>query len=214
MTTTIELPFTPSVTPVCQLYSLSAAGAIVATVGSPVTGTATSSDAVYSLAFGTLSAGDYHGKVQVSSVTAGQFYMHVYSDGTYVLAEDWSSLKLLISGANVNVLPLTGTLSTRTDDNTITTKYDEATTVTMTLTSGSLTGLTLSFVVTNAAKAVVLTIADGSITRTATSWTLKIPRTFNQTLASYTWALRDVTASDNVELQGGVLSCEYAPTGG
>jgi hypothetical protein len=87
---------------------------------------------------------------------------------------------------------------------------DENIPVTVTLTNGSFTGLTLRFTVEDRREVDVLVIENGSISRTATTFTVTLPTTFTDTLGEYTWSIRDITGGRNVVLLHGALSVRAA----
>lgn len=99
-------------------------------------------------------------------------------------------------------LIFTGQQPDRGDETKIVVYKDENTPVTVTLTTGSLTGLTLRFAIEGRSVTDVLVIENGSITRTATTFTVTIPTSITSTVANYQWSLRDVTTGDTVLLHG------------
>ena len=104
----------------------------------------------------------------------------------------------------------TGNQVERVSGTTIVVFKDEDTPVTVTLTEGSFTGLTLQFAVEDKQGTDVLVIENASITRTSTTFTVTIPDTLTSRLNNYSWAMRDITSGANAVLMHGVLSVRYA----
>lgn len=104
----------------------------------------------------------------------------------------------------------TGTQVERVNGTTIVVFKDEATPVTVTLSTGSFTGLTLRFAVEDRSGTDVLVIENGSITRTSSTFTVTIPSSITGSLGSYAWSMRDITGGVNTVLLHGVLSVRYA----
>jgi hypothetical protein len=108
----------------------------------------------------------------------------------------------------VNVLPFTGSTPDRTAGTTITCFFKEAVPVTVSLDDATLDNLTLEFQVENAERTDTLTIANGSITRNGSSFTVTITTAVTNNVGNYTWSLRD-TSNDEV-LGYGLLVVKYA----
>lgn len=103
-----------------------------------------------------------------------------------------------------------GSQPERVSGTTITVFKDENTPVTITLSSGSLTGLTLEFVIEDKKRGDLVVINNASITRTSNTFTVTIPSTFTANLNNCSWSLRDVTASAYTVLMYGVITVQYA----
>ena len=108
----------------------------------------------------------------------------------------------LITSGNISVL------QDRVNDNTITMQYNENTSATVNLDEDT-TSATLQFVVARPDGTDVLTIANGSITRTSTSFTVTITTAVTATIGQYLWSLRDITGGNRV-ITKGVLSVQNA----
>ena len=72
-----------------------------------------------------------------------------------------------------------------------------------------ITAIDVRFVVENSAKVDVLTIANASITKSTTAFTVTIPTTITSTITNYIWSLR-ATATDKVLVQG-TIQVRYSP---
>ena len=97
----------------------------------------------------------------------------------------------------------------RVTNGTITMYKNESTSVTVPLAEDT-TSKTLRFTVEDVYGTDVLTIANASITRTSTSFTVTIPATVTDELANHTWALRDITGGINRLVRKGVLTVQAA----
>ena len=108
----------------------------------------------------------------------------------------------LITAGNISVL------QDRVNDNTITMQFNENTSATVNLDEDT-TSATLQFVVARPDGTDVLTIANGSITRTSTSFTVTITTAVTATIGQYLWSLRDITSGNRV-ITKGVLTVQNA----
>jgi hypothetical protein len=97
----------------------------------------------------------------------------------------------------------------RVNLSTITMQYNESTTATVNLDENT-TSATLVFVVSRPDGTDILTIANGSITRTSTSFTVTITTAVTATLGQYLWSLRDITGGTNRVVTKGVLTVQNA----
>jgi hypothetical protein len=97
----------------------------------------------------------------------------------------------------------------RVNLSTITMQYNESTTATVNLDENT-TSATLQFVVSRPDGTDILTIANGSITRTSTSFTVTITTAVTATLGQYLWSLRDITGGTNRVVTKGVLTVQNA----
>jgi len=100
-------------------------------------------------------------------------------------------------------------LEDRVNESTITMQYNESTTASVNLDEDT-TSAALQFVVSRPDGTDVLTIANGSITRTATSFTVTITTAVTATLGQYLWSLRDITGGTNRVVTKGVLTVQNA----
>ena len=111
----------------------------------------------------------------------------------------------------VNVLPYTGAVPDRVEGTTIKVFYNELTNVSVGVTDATGTAValdakTLRFCVEDRYGVDVLTLNDGSITRSGSTFTLQIPQSLTDTVgANYRWSLRDLTSSLNTVLIHGQL---------
>jgi hypothetical protein len=136
------------------------------------------------------------------SYTAGQAG---YIVGTNIDAQISAS-----TAPTVNVFPISSSADERINNTTIIVYKDEAIDVTVSV-DATLTGLTLLFTVTDNTDTDVLTILNANITRTANTFTVNIPSSFTDELASHTWSLRDVTGATNTVLARGPFEIQNAP---
>ena len=109
----------------------------------------------------------------------------------------------LITSGSISVI------EDRVNNDTITMQYNESTTATVNLDENT-TSATLQFVVSRPDGTDILTIANGSITRTSTSFTVTITTAVTATLGQYLWSLRDITGGTNRVVTKGVLTVQNA----
>lgn len=100
-------------------------------------------------------------------------------------------------------------LEDRVNESTITMQYNESTTASVNLDEDT-TSATLQFVVSRPDGNDILTIANGSIARTASSFTVTITTAVTATLGQYLWSLRDITGGTNRVVTKGVLTVQNA----
>lgn len=111
----------------------------------------------------------------------------------------------------VNVLPYTGAVPDRVEGTTIKVFYNELTNVSVGVTDATgaavtLDAKTLRFCVEDRYGVDVLTLTDGDITRSGSTFTVQIPQSLTDTVgANYRWSLRDLTGSLNTVLIHGQL---------
>jgi hypothetical protein len=109
------------------------------------------------------------------------------------------------------VLPYTGALPDRVEGTTIKVFYNELTNVSVGVTDATgaavtLDAKTLRFCVEDRYGVDVLTLTDGDITRSGSTFTVQIPQSLTDTVgANYRWSLRDLTGSLNTVLIHGQL---------
>lgn len=109
----------------------------------------------------------------------------------------------LITAGNISVL------QDRVNDSTITMQFNESTSATVNLDEDT-TSATLQFVVARPDGTDVLTIANASITRTSTSFTVTITTAVTATIGQYLWSLRDLSGGGNRVVTKGVLTVQNA----
>jgi hypothetical protein len=109
----------------------------------------------------------------------------------------------LITSGSISVLP------DRVNNDTITMQFNESTTATVNLDEDT-TSATLQFVIARPDGTDVLTIANGSITRTSSSFTVTITTAVTATIGQYLWSLRDLTGGANRVVTKGVLTVQNA----
>jgi hypothetical protein len=109
----------------------------------------------------------------------------------------------LITSGSISVI------EDRVNNDTITMQYNESTTATVNLDENT-TSATLQFVVSRPDGTDILTIPNGSITRTSTSFTVTITTAVTATLGQYLWSLRDITGASNRVITKGVLTVQNA----
>jgi len=135
-------------------------------------------------------------------------HVHAIADIQAGLALQTTSLAInaktqLITAGNISVL------QDRVNDSTITMQYNEVTTATVNLDEDT-TSATLQFVVQRPDGSDVLSIANASITRNATSFTVTITTAVTATIGQYLWSLRDLTGGGNRVVTKGVLTVQNA----
>jgi hypothetical protein len=141
----------------------------------------------------------------------------IINDGTANARFSTSALQNAPSGGGgggsttVNVLPYTGAVPDRVEGTTIKVFYNELTNVSVGVTDATgaavtLDAKTLRFCVEDRYGVDVLTLNDGSITRSGSTFTVQIPQSLTDTVgANYRWSLRDLTSSLNTVLIHGQL---------
>ncbi len=145
----------------------------------------------------------------------------IINDGTANARWSTSALQNTPSGgggsATVNVLPYTGAVPDRVEGTTIKVFYNELTNVSVGVTDATgaavtLDAKTLRFCVEDRYGADVLTLNDGDITRSGSTFTVQIPQSLTDTVgANYRWSLRDLTSSLNtVLIHGQMIVAEAA----
>lgn len=145
----------------------------------------------------------------------------IVNDGT--ANARWSSYSLGLApaggggSATVNVLPYTGAVPDRVEGTTIKVFYNERTNVSVGVTDATGTAVTLDaktlrFCAEDRYGVDVLTLNDGDITRSGSTFTVQIPQSLTDTVgANYRWSLRDLTGSLNtVLIHGQMIVAEAA----
>lgn len=144
----------------------------------------------------------------------------IVNDGTANARWSTSALQNAPTGgggsSTVNVLPYTGAVPDRVEGTTIKVFYNELTNVSVGVTDASGTAVplgakTLRFCVEDRYGVDVLTLNDGDITRSGSTFTVQIPQSLTDTVgANYRWSLRDLTSSLNTVLIHGQLTVAEA----
>ena len=145
----------------------------------------------------------------------------IVNDGTANARWSTSALQNAPTGgggsATVNVLPYTGAVPDRVEGTTIKVFYNELTNVSVGVTDATgaavtLDAKTLRFCVEDRYGVDVLTLNDGDITRSGSTFTVQIPQSLTDTVgANYRWSLRDLTGSLNtVLIHGQMIVAEAA----
>lgn len=137
----------------------------------------------------------------------------IINDGTANARFSVSALQNAPAGEGgsqtINVYPVSASTPERVAGTTITFYRNESRTVSV-VTDFTLTALTLVFVIEDSEGNDLLTIADGSITRSDKTFTVSIGTTVTATISNYRWALRDITSGTNSVIARGVFSVQEA----
>ena len=112
-------------------------------------------------------------------------------------------------GQTINVYPVSASTPERVAGTTITYYRNEIRSVSV-VTDFTLTSLTLSFTIEDSEGTDLLTIADGSISRSDQTFTVSIGTAVTATISNYRWALRDLTGGTNSVIARGVLAVQEA----
>lgn len=114
-----------------------------------------------------------------------------------------------VDSPTVIVYPLAAGDTPRVASSTITVYKGEETTASVTVQGDvDLTALTLRFIIQKTGGTDVVVVEDGSIDRTATTFTVTIPESVSASPNQFTWSLRIITG--NVLLAKGLLVVEEA----
>lgn len=216
-TQTVEFFAAPSQTITTKLF---AAGSDTQ-VASVTATEATNRKGVYTAAYTDVAAGTYRllalvGTTPVASwwvdltLTTATFVAYELPLGVFNSGDATQATLLqvkaktdLITSGNISVL------QDRVNDNTITMQYNENTSATVNLDEDT-TSATLQFVAARPDGTDVLTIANASITRTSTNFTVTITTAVTATIGQYLWSLRDLTGGGNRVVTKGVLTVQNA----
>lgn len=117
-----------------------------------------------------------------------------------------------IGAIGINVYPVSASTPERVNGTTLTFYRDESRSVSV-VTDFTLTSMTLEFVVEDQDGEDVLVIPNGSISRSAQTFTVSITSTVTQTVSNYRWSLRDITSGNSV-IARGVLTVQDAASNG
>ena len=112
-------------------------------------------------------------------------------------------------GQTINVYPVSASTPERVAGTTITYYRNEIRSVSV-VTDFTLTALTLQFVIEDSEGADLLTVPDGSISRSDKTFTVSIGTAVTATISNYRWALRDITGGSNSVIARGVLTVQEA----
>jgi hypothetical protein len=112
-------------------------------------------------------------------------------------------------GQTINVYPVSASTPERVAGTTITYYRNENRSVSV-VTDFTLTALTLQFVIEDSEGADLLTIPDGSISRSDKTFTVSIGTAVTATISNYRWALRDITGGTNSVIARGIFSVQEA----
>lgn len=112
-------------------------------------------------------------------------------------------------GQTINVYPVSASTPERVAGTTITYYRNEIRSVSV-ATDFTLTALTLQFVIEDSEGADLLTIPDGSISRSDKTFTVSIGTAVTATISNYRWALRDITGGTNSVIARGIFSVQEA----
>ena len=114
-----------------------------------------------------------------------------------------------VGAIGINVYPVSASTPERVAGTMITYYRNEIRTVSV-VTDFTLTSLTLSFAVEDSEGTDLLTIANGSISRSDKTFTVSIGTPLTATISNYRWALRDITGGTNSVIARGVLTVQEA----
>jgi hypothetical protein len=109
----------------------------------------------------------------------------------------------------INVYPVSASTPERVAGTTITYYRNEIRSVSV-VTDFTLTNLTLSFTIEDAEGTDLLTIPNGSITRSNQTFTVSIGTDVTASVGNKRWALRDITGGTNSVIARGVFSVQEA----
>jgi hypothetical protein len=114
-----------------------------------------------------------------------------------------------VGSIGINVYPVSASTPERVAGTTITYYRNEIRSVSV-VTDFTLTSLTLTFTVEDSEGTDLLTIANGSISRSNQTFTVSIGTAVTATISNYRWALRDITGGSNSVIARGVLTVQEA----
>jgi len=114
-----------------------------------------------------------------------------------------------IGAIGINVYPVSASTPERVAGTTITYYRNEIRSVSV-VTDFTLTNLTLSLTIEDAEGTDLLTIPNGSITRSNQTFTVSIGTAVTASVGSKRWALRDITGGTNSVIARGVFSVQEA----
>jgi hypothetical protein len=114
-----------------------------------------------------------------------------------------------VGAIGINVYPVSASTPERVAGTTITYYRNEIRSVSV-VTDFTLTNLTLSFTIEDAEGTDLLTIPNGSITRSNQTFTVSIGTSVTSSAGNKRWALRDITGGTNSVIARGVFSVQEA----
>jgi len=114
-----------------------------------------------------------------------------------------------ITTPTINVYPVSASTPERVAGTTITYYRNEIRSVSV-VTDFTLTNLTLSLTIEDAEGTDLLTIPNGSITRSGQTFTVSIGTAVTSSVGNKRWALRDITGGTNSVIARGVFSVQEA----
>jgi len=138
----------------------------------------------------------------------------IESDGAGQFRFDTIAVSMAPAGGGggnqtINVYPVSASTPERVAGTTITYYRNEIRSVSV-VTDFTLTNLTLSFTVEDAEGTDLLTIPNGSITRSNQTFTVSIGTAATSSTGNKRWALRDITGGTNSVIARGVFSVQEA----
>jgi hypothetical protein len=126
-----------------------------------------------------------------------------------ILNEVKAKTDTITGNQTINVYPVSASTPERVAGTTITYYRNEIRSVSV-VTDFTLTNLTLSFTIEDAEGTDLLTIANGSITRSNQTFTVSIGTDVTASVGNKRWALRDITGGTNSVIARGVFSVQEA----
>jgi hypothetical protein len=126
-----------------------------------------------------------------------------------ILNEVKAKTDTITGNQTINVYPVSASTPERVAGTTITYYRNEIRSVSV-VTDFTLTNLTLSFTIEDAEGTDLLTIANGSITRSNQTFTVSIGTSVTASAGNKRWALRDITGGTNSVIARGVFSVQEA----
>jgi hypothetical protein len=130
-----------------------------------------------------------------------------------ILNEVKAKTDTITGNQTINVYPVSASTPERVAGTTITYYRNEIRSVSV-VTDFTLTNLTLSFTIEDAEGTDLLTIANGSITRSNQTFTVSIGTDVTASVGNKRWALRDITGGTNSVIARGVFSVQEAASNG
>jgi hypothetical protein len=138
----------------------------------------------------------------------------IESDGAGQFRFDTIAVSMAPAGGGggnqtINVYPVSASTPERVAGTTITYYRNEIRSVSV-VTDFTLTNLTLSFTIEDAEGTDLLTIPNGSISRSGQTFTVSIGTAATSSTGNKRWALRDITGGTNSVIARGVFSVQEA----
>jgi hypothetical protein len=126
-----------------------------------------------------------------------------------ILNEVKAKTDTITGNQTINVYPVSASTPERVAGTTITYYRNEIRSVSV-VTDFTLTSLTLSLTIEDAEGTDLLTIANGSISRSGQTFTVSIGTAVTASVGNKRWALRDITGGTNSVIARGVFSVQEA----